>query len=207
MSKPEIHDLGLRNYAEIHQLQREWLEARIRDRIPDRLILVEHPPVLTLGRKFQPQHLLDAGPIPVIQVERGGDISFHEPGQLVAYPIFKLLGARQDISWFLRGLEEVVIRTLAQFGLEAGRDPRNTGVWMNGVKVASIGVALRRWVSWHGLALNIENDLALTRRICPCGFPAELISSLKRQSPHPIDPQAVKQALIEEFVQWWCTHD
>jgi len=199
----EIHDLGLQAFEKIHQLQKKWLEMRIQDEIPDRLILVEHPPVFTLGRKFQAQNLLDAQDIPVFQVERGGDISFHEPGQLVAYPIVKLIEQRRDISFFLRGLEEVIIQTLLSFQLPAQRDARNTGVWINGQKVASIGIAIRRWVTWHGLALNINNPLIICQQIQPCGFPAELMTSINNQSNKTISYNAVKEKLIEFFVLWW----
>lgn len=203
----EIHDLGLRPFIEIHDLQRSWLEKRIRDEIPDRLLLVQHPPVFTLGRKFQAKNLLHPGEIPVIPVARGGDISFHEPGQLVAYPILKLTQQRRDIGWFLRGLEEVLIQTLAEFKLVGERDQRNTGVWINGLKIASIGIAIRRWVTWHGLALNVNNSLEIAQRIHPCGFPADIITSMQCQSTVPIVYDAVKAQLIQSFRHWWSDHD
>ena len=196
----EVHDLGLCDFNTIHQLQKDWLTRRINNEIPDRLLLVEHPNVFTLGRKFQAKNLINPGDTPVAQVERGGDISFHEPGQLVVYPIVKLCDQRRDISYFSRGLEEVIIQTLLAFGLSAKRDPRNTGVWVNDLKIASIGIAIRRWVTWHGLALNINNPLHISQQIHPCGFPAEIMTTMACQSKESISYNAVKEKLIESFI-------
>lgn len=203
MSVFEVHDLGLRPFAEVHQLQQQWLQARIDNSIGDRLILTEHPPVYTLGRKTQPDNLLDTGDTPVIAVERGGDVSFHEPGQLVAYPIFALPPDRRDILGFMHGLEAALISTLADFGVQGERDSRNTGVWVKGRKIAAIGIAVRRWVSWHGLALNLNNDLQLSRGIRPCGFDASLQTSLRQETGKPHDLSAVKQALVSALQRWW----
>jgi lipoate-protein ligase B len=199
----EVHDLGLRPFAEVHQLQQQWLQARINNAIGDRLILTEHPPVYTLGRKAQADNLLNTGDTPVLAVERGGDVSFHEPGQLVAYPIFALPPERRDIKDFMHGLEAALITTLAQFGVAGERDPRNTGVWVGGRKIAAIGIAVRRWVSWHGLALNVNNDLQLSRGIRPCGFDASLQTSLQQETGQAHDLSTVKQALVSALQRWW----
>ena len=201
----EIQDLGLRPYAEIWDLQKSCVEQRALDLIPDRLLLVEHEPVYTLGRR-QPV-AAPAGPIPVYAVERGGEISFHEPGQLVAYPIFRLSGKRRDLHAFLHGLEQVLIETLAEFGFAGERDQRNTGVWIQGQKVASIGIAVRRWVSWHGIALNVNNDLALAQGIRPCGFAPETLTTLARLAGAPLPLEALKSALIRQFRAWWQSDD
>ncbi|MBF2054601.1 MAG: lipoyl(octanoyl) transferase LipB [Candidatus Sericytochromatia bacterium] len=199
----EVHDLGLRPFAEVHQLQQNWLQARIQDTIGDRLILTEHPPVYTLGRKAQASNLLDTGNTPVLAIERGGDVSFHEPGQLVAYPIFALPPARRDIMAFMHGLEAALITTLAHFGVQGERDSRNTGVWVKGRKIAAIGIAVRRWVSWHGLALNVNNDLQLSRGIRPCGFDASLQTSLQQESGQAHSMSSVKTRLIDALQHWW----
>lgn len=199
----EIQDLGLQPYSEIWALQKSTLEQRAAGQIPDQLLLTEHLPVYTLGRRFQPENLLDPGDVPVIAIERGGDITFHEPGQLVVYPIFLLTEQRRDLRGFLNGLEQVLINTLAEFGFTAERDSRNTGVWIQGFKVASIGIAVRRWVTWHGLALNINNDLALTQNIRPCGFDAGLMRSLQQLKGEALDIAKIKQVLIEQIYHWW----
>jgi len=199
----EIHDLGLQPYPVVHALQAQWLQARAQQQIPDRLILTEHEEVYTLGRKFQAQNLPAPGAVPVVPVERGGDITFHEPGQLVAYPIFWLPPARRDIRAFLRGLEQVLIEALAVLGFVAERDQRNTGVWLQGLKVASIGIGVRRWVSWHGLALNVNNDLQLSQAIQPCGLSPMLQTSLQRAAGQPLDMQQVKEVLSTCLQSWW----
>ncbi|MGV3524785.1 MAG: lipoyl(octanoyl) transferase LipB [Candidatus Sericytochromatia bacterium] len=199
----EIHDLGLVPYPEVRELQMQWRQARARQEIPDRLILVEHPNVYTLGRKFQPESLGDPGDVPVLTVERGGDITFHEPGQLVAYPIFHLSDKRRDVGAFLRGLETVLINALAAWGLQGERDSRNTGVWIGGRKVASIGIAVSRWVTWHGLALNLNNDLRLAQAIRPCGFDPALLTSVQRERGQPVPMAEMKAELAAQFQHWW----
>ena len=177
-----VWDLGLLAYDVAWDLQRRAVQARRSGELADDLlILVEHPPVVTLGRGTKPGHLLapaallEAQGIQVREVERGGDVTIHEPGQLVAYPIIDLKQHRQDLHWYLRQLEEAIIRALATVGLEGIRVPGLTGVWHEGpnghrVKLASIGVHARDWVTWHGLALNVTNDLATFAHTVPCGI-------------------------------------
>lgn len=210
MSKElEIQDLGLQPFAQVWELQKQCLEQRAQDLIPDRLLLVEHQAVYTIGRRKAAeleQAYATLQPRPIL-VERGGEITFHEPGQLVAYPIFLLQGGRRDLKSFLNGLEQVLIETLAEFGFEAERDPRNTGVWIKGLKVASIGIAVRRWVSWHGLALNINNDLSLSQQIRPCGFDPEIMTTLAHLKGGPVDSEQLKAVLIRQFQAWWLGHE
>jgi lipoate-protein ligase B len=162
-------------YEEAHQLQQRILDQRIRGEVEDTLLLLEHADTITLGRaRTSADNVLDAGGIPVVRVERGGDVTWHGPGQLVAYPIV----ATRDLHAHLRALEQAVIDLLAGLGLGAGRDPRNTGVWIAGKKVCSIGIACRRWVTWHGLALNVDPDLERFARIRPCGFDADVMTRL-----------------------------
>ena len=198
----EIQDLGLQAYEDVWSLQKRCVALRAQGEIPDQLLLVEHPPVYTLGRRSPAGQLTPAG-VPAFRVERGGEISFHEPGQLGGYPIFLLADARRDIQAFLQGLEQVLIDALASLGFGAERDARNTGVWIGGRKVASIGIAVRRWVTWHGFALNINNDLALAEAIQPCGFGPELLTSLSRQQGQPLDFERVKRVVSQQIQVWW----
>jgi len=155
----ELIDLGRLGYRDAHQAQLARVELRKSDRCADALMLVEHPHVITLGRSQKAlANVLAAGDVEVIEVERGGDVTYHGPGQLVAYPIIRLGDHERDLHRLLRNLEEGIIRTLARYRIEAGREPEKTGVWIRGRKLASIGIACRRWVTFHGLALNVPPD-------------------------------------------------
>ena len=179
------------------------MAARQTGAIADTLVLVEHPDAITLGRSAKPNNILDAGDIPVFATERGGDITYHGPGQLVAYPIFHLRESERDLHRYLRNLEETVLRTLADFGIAGTRQPGWTGVWTAQVsaplKLASIGVAVRKWVTLHGFALNVSTDLARFGAIHPCGFEARVMTSMERELGHPVDFAAVKDALTEHM--------
>jgi lipoyl(octanoyl) transferase len=171
-------------YAEAHRLQERIVAARAAGRLPDAVLLLEHAPVITLGRAAgSASSVLNAGDWPVLQVERGGDATWHGPGQLVAYPIKLLEGPWCDLRRVLRALEEAVVGTLRPLGLQGARDPRNTGVWLacpdgQQRKVASVGIACRRWVTWHGLALNVDPDPAAFLRIRPCGMDVGVMTRL-----------------------------
>jgi lipoyl(octanoyl) transferase len=175
-------------YAEALELQRRLAKERIEKRRKnDLLLLVEHPPVITLGRGFRPEHLrtpralLEARGIEVHEIERGGDVTFHGPGQLVGYPIFDLAEHRPDLHWFLRRLEEALMAALGQFGIEARRREGYTGVWVQDRKIASIGIHVRQWVTWHGFALNVTTDLSYFDLIVPCGIPGVRMTSMQRE--------------------------
>jgi lipoate-protein ligase B len=170
-------DWGVRPYAEVHEAQRLLLEARAAGRIPNLLLTGEHDAVVTLGRRT-PGGFAGAGGIPVVEVERGGEATYHGPGQLVAYPLVHLTEARRDLHRFQRDLEEVGIRVCADFGVDAGRVEGKTGVWARGRKVMSLGIAVRRWVTWHGVALNVATDLEPFRRFHPCGLDGSVMTSL-----------------------------
>ena len=172
-----ILDLGHQPYLKTLQRMREMVELRAKDEIPDCLLLVEHDPVVTAGRRADPMDVLDPD-IEVVEIERGGRHTYHGPGQLVAYPICKLEGRARDLHAFLHLLEDVLIASLAEFGLEAGRSELGTGVYVEGRKIASIGIAVRRWVTYHGLALNVQTELAAFRAIRPCGISAELMTTM-----------------------------
>jgi lipoyl(octanoyl) transferase len=172
-------------YAEGHAAQQEVLEARIRGDIPDTVLLLEHADTITVGKaRGAEANVLAAGDLPVVRVERGGDVTWHGPGQLVAYPI---VGTR-DLHAHLRALEQAVIEVLAPLGLGGQRDARNTGVWLPSPpgepkKVCSVGIACRRWVTWHGLALNVDPDLARFATIRPCGFDASTMTRIADHVP------------------------
>lgn len=182
-------------------MQRDLVAQRQAGTIPDTLILVEHPDAITLGRSARQENVVEAGDIPVFAIERGGDVTYHGPGQLVAYPIFHLRESERDLHRYLRGLEEVVIRTLADFGIAGARRPGLTGVWTSSEhaphKLASIGVAVRKWVTLHGLALNVNTDLARFTAIHPCGFDAGVMTSMARELGQLVDFAAVKNALAK----------
>ena len=183
-----IVGLGRMAYAEALELQRALAQARIEKTIDrDLLLLVEHPPVVTLGRGFQrnslttPREFLEARGLDVFEIDRGGDVTFHGPGQLVGYPIFDLSEHRPDLHWFLRRLEEALIIGLADLGVEGARRERYTGVWTNGRKIASIGIHVKQWVTWHGFALNVTTDLSYFDLIVPCGIPDVVMTSIHRE--------------------------
>jgi lipoyl(octanoyl) transferase len=171
----------------------------------DLLILLEHPPVITFGRNTKPGNLLwteealKAAGITCAASRRGGDITLHAPGQLVGYPIVDLNHFQRDLHRFLRLLETVLIRTLAEYGLRGGSIPGKTGVWIDGRKIASIGLAVRRWISYHGFALNIDNDLAVFDAIVPCGLPGVTITSMSRELGRPVDKNSVAEAVLHHF--------
>ena len=181
--------LGLRPYAEVLELQRATAAARIAGAIPqDVLILVEHPPVITLGRAArEPAHvvatpaLLAERGVELFEVERGGDVTFHGPGQLVGYPILDLSRHREDLHWYLRQVEELIIRALVPFGIAAERHAGLTGVWTDGRKIASIGVHARQWITWHGFALNVTTDLSYFDLMIPCGILGVTMTSVERE--------------------------
>jgi lipoate-protein ligase B len=195
-------DLGRIAYEEAWTLQKELVERRFREEIPDVLLLLEHEPVVTLGRSVRGERLLLPG-VPVFEVERGGDLTYHGPGQLVGYPIFQLDGARRDLHRYLRDLEESLLRALAAFGLAGERRPGLTGVWSAGRKVASIGVAVRRWVTYHGFALNVTTDLAAFQALEPCRMPGAVMTSMADLLGRPVDlgevADAVTAAMADVF--------
>ena len=185
-------DLGLVPYAEALELQRAAARARMSGQLSeDVLLLVEHPPVVTLGRAAQaarvsvPEVLLASRGVEVFEVERGGDVTFHGPGQLVGYPIFDLKGHKQDLHWYLRQLEEALVLALGEYHLTGIRNPGYTGVWIDSAhprKIASIGVHARDWVTWHGFALNVRTNLEFFDLIVPCGIENVRMTSIARET-------------------------
>jgi lipoate-protein ligase B len=180
-----IEDLGLRPYGEVLALQRELRRQRIAGELAeDVLLLVEHPPVVTLGRGTRSSSLpispadLERRGVEVFEIERGGDVTFHGPGQLVGYPILDLRRHRPDLHWYLRSLENVLIDALGRLAIEADRNPGFTGVWTAGRKIASIGIHVKQWVTLHGFALNVSTDLDPFDLIVPCGIRQVVMTSV-----------------------------
>lgn len=189
-------DLGRREYRDVWDLQKRLVGQRGRGEIPDSLILVEHEHVITLGRKTTATNLRPQS-IPVYQVERGGDATYHGPGQLVGYPIIRL--PDHDVRRFVRMLEEVLVRTVEQFGINCGRKDGHPGVWVDDRKIASIGLAVTEWVTYHGFALNVNTDLSYFTLIKPCGLNPDLLTSMKRILGHDLDMSKVKDTLKTNF--------
>lgn len=203
----EVRTLGRIDYAEGLALQRELVEARRRGEIPDQLLLLEHPHVITLGVKVRTDrsHILadeaaltDRG-VTVHEAGRGGDVTYHGPGQLVGYPILDLAPDRRDLHRYVRDLEETLIRTVARFGIEAGRVQGLTGVWVGREKVAAIGVRISRWITSHGFALNVAPDLAYFDLIVPCGISDRGVTSMARLTGRPLTPDEVAPVVAAEF--------
>ncbi len=213
-----VLDLGLRSYAEALSFQRALAAARIAKRVAhDVLVLVEHPPVITTGRSTKAGNLLASSAllaargVELFDVERGGDVTFHGPGQLVGYPIVDLTEHKQDLHWYLRQVEEALIRGVRGFGIDAERNPGKTGIWTNGRKLASIGVHARQWVTWHGFALNVTTDLSYFDLMVPCGLPGVDMTSVSREllerasgtclAPPPDLGDAVRSAVVRSFAE------
>jgi lipoate-protein ligase B len=179
----EVIEAGRVPYADALEWQRRLADDRIAGRLAhDVLLLLEHPPVVTLGRNSRQAHVLQSEGVEVFEVERGGDVTYHGPGQLVGYPIIDLGGYKQDLHWYLRTLEQTLIEALRVLTIPADRNPGYTGVWTRGRKIASIGIHVKQWVTWHGFALNVTTDLGDFDRIVPCGIQGVEMTSVERET-------------------------
>ena len=226
----QVEYLGRRPYGEVLELQRAMAAERIAGARPDTLLLVEHDPVVTLGRSTKRENLLlsekalAARGIELFDIERGGDVTFHGPGQLVGYPIFDLQQHRQDLHWYLRQVEQSLIDALATYGITGGRVEKYTGVWVDDVvlseakdppvvpesrsfaahtttprKIASIGVHARSWVTWHGFALNVTTDLSYFDVMVPCGIPQVTMTSIARELGRAVSLEEVADRVVTAF--------
>jgi lipoyl(octanoyl) transferase len=179
---------GISRYGPVWKLQQHLFRHITEQRSDNYLILTEHHPVITIGQKSNPAHLLASKAflqqqgIELYHIDRGGDVTFHGPGQLVGYPILNLLDFRQDVRWYLRTLEEVILRTLGDYKLPAQRLQDLTGVWIKNKKICAIGVKITRWVTMHGFALNVSTDLNYFQYIIPCGISGKGVTSILEQS-------------------------
>ena len=189
-------DLGRMEYGRALEVQRELAAKRAKGEIPDTLVLVEHEHVITLGRKTTPANFKPQN-IPVFQVERGGDATYHGPGQLVGYPIILL--EDHDVRRHVRNMEEAIIRTAKAFGVDGERLEGHPGIWVGGRKLASIGVAVTDWVTYHGFALNANTDLSYFELIRPCGLDPSTMTSLKKVTGREVPYEAVKGTFAREY--------
>ena len=208
--------LGTVDYAEAHSLQKALQAKRIAGEIEDTVLLLEHPPVLTLGRSARAEHvlasaeLLAAHGISIHEVGRGGDVTYHGPGQLVAYPIIALHGARRDVRKYVWSLEEAMIRTCRDFGVPAQRVSGLNGAWVEDRKIGAVGVRISRWVTMHGLALNANSDLTHFDLIVPCGIQDRAVTSLSAEVGKTIPAADAMQPLARHFASLhdatpqWC---
>jgi len=206
MTKTLLVDLQTRDYKETWELQHRLVELRARAAIPDVLLLVEHPHVITMGKSAKPDNILSKKFL-VYEVERGGDVTYHGYGQLVGYPIMDLTQRDKDIKRLVRGLEAVLIETLDHFGIPAQRIEGRTGVWIIGQqkKIASIGVAVRSWVTFHGFALNVSTDLSCFSTINPCGYDSGVMTSMTEQLGKQVSMAEVKGPLTSAFKHVFAT--
>jgi len=209
MTKVWLVNLGTVPYADALALQHRVVEARKRGALNDTLLLLEHPPVFTLGRNAKDsnviasQEFLKQVGIDVFRVERGGDVTYHGPGQLVGYPILDLHNFRLDVGWFVRSMEEMLIRTLGDFGIHGKRIEKLVGVWLDTptgeAKLVQIGARIEQWITYHGFALNVDPNMAHFDLIVPCGISDKAVTSMARVLNRPIDMQAVRQCVAEKF--------
>jgi lipoyl(octanoyl) transferase len=203
----EVRTLGTMDYAEALNLQRALVEERRAERVPDLLLLLRHPPVITLGVKGDggrsnitaSDAALVARGVQVFEARRGGDVTYHGPGQIVGYPILDLRPDRCDVHRYVRDLEEVMIRVCAEYGVTAGRVKGLSGAWTSGGKIGAIGVRISRWITSHGFAFNVNTDLQDFDLIVPCGIADRGVTSLRREVGRPVDESEVEGALVHHF--------
>jgi len=203
LTSGNLLDVGLREYNEVWNLQRKLMNQRARHEIPDTLILVEHPHVFTVGKAVAGEVPNRIEGVPVTRVERGGQWTYHGPGQLVGYPILDLDARGRDIHKFLWSIEETIILALDEFEIKGGRveGKGKTGVWVGNRKIASIGAAVRNWITFHGFALNVNTEMKYFSMIEPCGMPSSTMTSMKEFLNSPVDFNKVKEGISRKFEQ------
>lgn len=198
-------DLGFIDYKEAWDLQKEIFNKRLLNEVEDTLFLLEHPHTYTLGKVAEKENLIsneeqlkELG-ISVYDIDRGGDITYHGPGQIVGYPIIKLSDWKEDTHEYLRGLEEIIINVCLSYGLKPERNPKHTGVWIENRKIAAIGIKVSRWITMHGFAFNVNTDLNYFGGIIPCGIRDKEVTSLKKELGRELNIDEVKLKLVNEF--------
>jgi len=202
-----VHQLGRIEYHRAFELQKELLQQRLKGQIADTLLLLEHPPTITVGKlgKLEnvlasPAQLASAG-VSLIFTDRGGDVTYHGPGQIVGYPILDLRERNRDIHQYVHNLEEVLIRTLADYGIKSGRGYNHAGVWVNDMEIAALGLSIRKWITMHGFALNVNTDLDHFTLINPCGFTNKTATSIAHLLGHELPRDGVTERLLAHFAE------
>ena len=195
-----VRQLGLQDYRPVWQSMTDFTNQRTPE-TPDELWLVEHPPVFTQGQAGKPEHLLLPGEIPVIQTDRGGQVTYHGPGQLVAYPLLDLRRLKLGVRDLVSAIEQTIVATLAVYGIEAYPKPDAPGVYVAGDKIASLGLRVRRGCSFHGLALNVDMDLEPFQRINPCGYEGLAMTQMRDLLPEPPVLAEVQDQLVMQFAR------
>jgi lipoyl(octanoyl) transferase len=202
----DYYDLGVVPYGEAWDFQRHIFSGRKEANIPDTLIMLEHPHTYTLGKVAKREHLLLTDKeladrqISVYDIDRGGDITYHGPGQIVGYPIINLADWQKDSHKYLRTLEEVIISVMQTYGIGCGRKEGLTGVWIENRKIAAIGIKISSWITMHGFALNVNTELDLFTGIIPCGITDKEVTSMQKELGHPVPLDEVKEKLLEHFM-------
>lgn len=204
-AKFNVVDLGQKDYKEVWDIQKVIHEKRVQNKLCNTLLLVEHPPVITMGKSgkntnllLSPQVLEQKG-IAYYEIERGGDVTFHGPGQLVGYPIFNVKEGFAGIKPFVNKMEDAIIQTLAKFGISGEKREKMIGIWAEGRKICSVGIAVKRWVSFHGFALNVNTNLEHFNLIIPCGLKNVTMTSMQVILGNTVDLEEVKKSIIESF--------
>jgi len=203
--KLTVIDIGRQPYVPVWELQKQLHQQRIKGEIPDTLLFLEHEHVYTIGKNGTEMHViatrefLEKRGVEVVKVDRGGDVTYHGPGQLVGYPIFDLHEHRQSVSWYMRSLEEIFIRLLQKYDIPAERVPDYTGVWVGDQKIVALGVRISRWVTMHGFALNVNTDLSYYDGIIPCGIFHRGVTSMQEVLKKPLDLKIIKREVVEIF--------
>ena len=205
--KLSYRDLGTIDYKDAWDLQKDLFNSRYQKEIDDTLLLLEHPHTYTLGKTADSKNLiaedkfLNQNKISVYDIDRGGDITYHGPGQIVCYPIIDLTEWHEDTHKYLRALEEVIIKTCAEHNITADRNPEYTGVWVGDKKIAAIGIKVSRWITMHGFAFNVNTDLSLFDGIIPCGIKEKKVTSLQNELGITIDINEVKTIILKYFTE------
>lgn len=194
------------DYGKAYKLQKSLLQEKIEGSNIDYLILLQHNPVITIGRNANTSNilvsesLLKSYGVELYEIERGGDVTYHGPGQITGYPILDLRHFKKDVHWYIRNLEEVIIRVLEEYGITGKRVEKYTGVWVGDEKIAAIGVAIKRWVTFHGFAFNVYPDLSYFKLINPCGITDKGVTSLEKILGYKVNLEEVEQAIIRNFI-------
>ncbi len=200
-------NLGILDYKTAWDLQKQLFDLRLKNEINDTLLLLEHPNTYTFGKSADPKNLIakdnfiKKNNISTFEIDRGGDITYHGPGQIVGYPILNLTDWYEDTHKYLRALEEVIIKSCSEYKIDSDRKEKFTGVWVNENKIAAIGVKVSRWVTMHGFAFNVNTDLSLFDGIIPCGIKDKSVTSLQEETGSPCNNNEVKSVILKNFVE------